>query len=77
MEVKLREERHIGEEQFGFMPGKGTTDAIFALRHVMEKQQEKRKGLHMVLIDLEEAYDSTTSESLEIFESEGNTGKVL
>ena len=27
---RLREETHIGEEQFGFMPGRGTTDAIFA-----------------------------------------------
>ena len=27
---RLREETTIGEEQFGFMPGRGTTDAIFA-----------------------------------------------
>ena len=25
---RLREETSIGEEQFGFMPGRGTTDAI-------------------------------------------------
>ena len=28
---KLREETTIGDEQFGFMPGRGTTDAIFAV----------------------------------------------
>ena len=33
---RLREETTIGEEQFGFMPGRGTTDAIFAARqHIL------------------------------------------
>ena len=50
---RLREETTIGDEQFGFMPGRGTTDAIFAVRQLMEKQKE----LHMVFIDLEKAYD--------------------
>lgn len=54
---RLREETSIGEEQFGFMPGKGTTDAVFALRQMMEKHREKRMGLHLVFIDLEKAYD--------------------
>ena len=34
---RLREETSIGGEQFGFMPGRGTTDAIFASRQVIEK----------------------------------------
>ena len=29
---RLREEISIEEEQFGFMPGRGTTDAIFSAR---------------------------------------------
>ena len=29
----------IGEEQFGFMPGRGTTDAIFATRYVIRETQ--------------------------------------
>ena len=32
---RLREETSIGEEQFGFMPGRGTTDAIFAARQLI------------------------------------------
>ena len=54
---RLREETTIGEEQFGFMPGRWTTDAIFAARQVIEKHREKQKELHLVFIDLEETYD--------------------
>ena len=50
-------ETTIGDEQFGFMPGRETTDAIFAVRQLMEKHRGKQKGLHMVFIDLEKAYD--------------------
>ena len=39
MDQRIREETSIGEEQFGFMPGKGTTDAVFALRQIMEKHR--------------------------------------
>ena len=52
----LREETSIGEEQFGVMPCRGTTDAIFAARQVIEKHREMNKELHMVFIDLEQAY---------------------
>ena len=54
---RLREETTIGDERFGFMPGRGTTGAIFAVRQLLEKHREKQIGLHMVLIDLEKAYD--------------------
>ena len=52
---RLREETTIGEEQFGFMPGRGTTDAIFAARQVMGKHREMQKELHMVFVDLAKA----------------------
>ena len=39
------------------MPGRGTTDAIFAARQVIEKQWEMQKELHVVFTDLEKAYD--------------------
>ena len=53
---RLREETTIGDEQFCFMPGRGTTDAIFAVQQLMEKHREKQKELH-IFIDLEKAYD--------------------
>ena len=53
----IRDETSIGAEQFGFMLGRSTMDAVFSLRVIMEKYREGQKGLHMVFIDLEKAYD--------------------
>ncbi|XP_047502966.1 uncharacterized protein LOC125048346 [Penaeus chinensis] len=57
IEKRLREKVDISEQQFGFMPGWSTTDAIFAQRQLMEKYREGQKGLHSIFIDLEKAYD--------------------
>ena len=54
---RMREETSMGEEQFGFMPGRVTTYVIFAARQVIEKHREMEKELHLVFIDLEKAYD--------------------
>lgn len=45
----------ISEEQYGFVPGRGTADAIFALRMLMEKYREGQKELHCVFVDQEKA----------------------
>ena len=42
---RLREETTIGD--VGFMPGRGTSDAIFAVRQLMEKHREKQKGFFL------------------------------
>ncbi|XP_066960752.1 uncharacterized protein [Macrobrachium rosenbergii] len=57
MDQTISKETSIVEEQFGFIPGRGTTDAVFDLRQMMEKHQEKQKGLHIVFIYLAMAYD--------------------
>ena len=44
--------------QFGFMPGKGTTDAIFIMQQVQEKHQSKKKKLYYAFVDLEKAFKS-------------------
>jgi len=33
---RLHNEALVSDEQFGYMPGKSTTDAIFAIRRLME-----------------------------------------
>ena len=43
------------EEQFGFVKGKSTTDAIVALRQLQERYREGQQELHCVFIDLEKA----------------------
>ena len=60
MEARLRKEVVIGDQQFGFMPQRSTTDAIFGLRMLMEKWRESQKELHCAFIDLEKAYDKVS-----------------
>ncbi|XP_065318922.1 uncharacterized protein LOC135926918 [Gordionus sp. m RMFG-2023] len=54
---KLRDIIEMGDTQFGFMPGRSTTDAIHAFRQMSIKYKEKNKKLHMVFFDLEKAFD--------------------
>ena len=46
------------------MPGKGTTDAMFALRMLMGKYREGQRELYCVFVDLEKAYDRVSREEL-------------
>ena len=55
VERRLRSELTFSEQQYGFMPGKSTTDALFVLRVLMEKYREGQKELHCVFVDLEKA----------------------
>ncbi|XP_060771234.1 uncharacterized protein slc22a21 isoform X2 [Neoarius graeffei] len=52
-----RELVSINEMQFGFMPGRSTTDAIFIVRQLQEKYLAKEKNLYFAFIDLEKAFD--------------------
>ena len=61
---QIRDVTSIGADQFGFMLGRSTMDAVFSLRVIMEKYREGQKGLHMVFIDLEKAYDWVTQQEV-------------
>ena len=43
--------------QFGFMPGKGTIDAVFILKRIQEEYLAIQKKLHMCFADLKKAFD--------------------
>ena len=57
IESILRTHVNIDSMQFGFMPGRGTSDPIFILRQLHEKYSEKKKDLYFLFIDLEKAFD--------------------
>ena len=47
----------IDDSQFGFVSGKGTTDAIFVVGQMQEKYLAVNKRLYMAFVDLEKAFD--------------------
>ena len=57
IEKIIRECKVIVDMQFGFMPGRGTADAIFIVRQLQEKFLDKNKNLYFAFIDLEIAFD--------------------
>ena len=53
----IRQLVSVDDSQFGFVPGRGTTDAIFIVRQLQEKYLAATKRLHMAFVDLEKAFD--------------------
>ena len=59
---RLREVVDIDKMQYGFMPRKGTVDAVFVLRRLSEKFRAKNNKLFFVFVDLEKAFDQVPRE---------------
>ena len=48
---------NIDNMQFGFVPGRGTTDAIFIIRQFQEKYLAANKPLYIAFVNLEKVFD--------------------
>ena len=57
LDFYIRKMVDIDEMQFGFVPGGGTTDAIFIVRQMQEKHLNANKPLYFAFVDLEKAFD--------------------
>nr|GEW73592.1 retrovirus-related Pol polyprotein LINE-1 [Tanacetum cinerariifolium] len=58
IERRLRRKITVSENQFGFMPGQSSIEALHLIRSIMEKYRERQRDLHLAFLDLEKAYDS-------------------
>jgi len=52
-EDKIWQQVDVDDMQFGFMKGKGITDAIYIVREMQEKFRAKGKKLYFGFVDLE------------------------
>lgn len=63
VDTVIRDMTNIDEMQFAFVPGRGTTDAIFIVRQLQEKYlpmkdlSGKNLTLYYAFVDLEKAFD--------------------
>lgn len=57
LDLVIRSQVGINSMQFGFVPGWGTTDAIFILCQLQGKHLGKHKLLYFAFVDLEKTFD--------------------
>ena len=57
---RLNEVGDIDKMQCGFMPGRGTVDAVFVLRRLSEKFRAKNKKIFFIFVDLKKVFDRFT-----------------
>ena len=57
MDGLIRQMVSIDNSQFGFIPGRGITDAIFVVKQLQMKYLAANKTLYMAFVDLEKVFD--------------------
>jgi hypothetical protein len=62
--VKGRTIHEISPIQYGFMPNKGTNNAIFVMRRLIERSIEKQRNVCVCFIDYTKAFDTVKHEKL-------------
>ena len=53
----IRQVVSIDDSQFGLVPGRGTTVAIFVVHQLQEKYHSVGKRLYMAFVDVEKVFD--------------------
>ena len=56
--IKQQSEEFTKENQYGFHPNRGTIDAIFIVRQIIEKAKERKVNLHFNFIDFKSAFST-------------------
>ena len=62
--IRGRTLSEISEVQYGFMPDRGTRNAIFVLRRLVERMVEKQKDVYVCFIYYSKAFDTVKHEPL-------------
>ena len=57
LESIIRHQADIENMQFGFMPGRSTTEAIISCDKTQEKHLSRKKKIYFAFVDLEKAFD--------------------
>ena len=76
IEARLRDRVEISKQQYGFMPGKETTDAMFALRMLMEKYREGQRATLCIRGHRESLWQGSAGRAVVLYEKIRNSGKV-
>ena len=57
VQAKVEKDRDLGDDQYGFRKGRGTRDAIGALRIITERSFEHDQEIYVCYVDYEKAFD--------------------
>ena len=55
----------FNEVEFGFMPGKGTTNALFLVQRLQDEHRTKYKTMYMCFVDLDKVFDRVPKNVME------------
>ena len=58
---------HLSKQQFGFRKKRGTVDAIFIVRQIMEKAKKHQVLLHLNFVDFKAAFRRGIVEDVEVY----------
>ena len=78
--TKIREKTEVftSDRQYGFRPNKGTVDAIFIVRQLMQKSKERGMNCHYHFVDFKSAFDTIWRKALwKMMRSIGVCNKIV